>query len=116
MGAGRQQEQRGRNGGWREKRLRCVLAEALRVQALILVQQGHREEARGPLEEGLQFARAMPFPYAEGRALQVFGVLHAQCGEPELARERLEAAPAIFRRLGARRDSERTEQLLATLG
>jgi hypothetical protein len=41
--------------------------------------------------------------------------MHAQKGEPELARERLEAALAIFRRLGARKDVERAEQMLSTL-
>jgi hypothetical protein len=48
------------------------------------------------------------------RLLQVYGNLHAQHSESKPARERLEAALAIFRRLGARKDVERTEQLLAT--
>jgi hypothetical protein len=47
--------------------------------------------------------------------LQVSGGLHAQAGQSEPARERLEAALAIFRRLGARKDIERTEQVLTTL-
>jgi hypothetical protein len=42
--------------------------------------------------------------------------MHAERGEPERARERLEAALAIFRRLGARKDIERVEQLLSRLG
>jgi hypothetical protein len=37
-------------------------------------------------------------------------------GELLAARERLNEALAIFRRLGARKDIERTEQLLATFG
>jgi hypothetical protein len=37
-------------------------------------------------------------------------------GETELARERLEAALTIIGRLGARKDAERTEQLLAAIG
>jgi hypothetical protein len=45
----------------------------------------------------------------------VYGELHLQRGEPHLARERLEAAQAIFRRLGARKDAERVEQALADL-
>ena len=57
----------------------------------------------------------MPYPYAEGRLLHVYSEMHAQKGEPEPARERLEAALAIFRRLGARKDAERTEQALADL-
>jgi hypothetical protein len=58
----------------------------------------------------------MPYPYAEARLLQVSSRVHAERGEPEPARERLEEALAILRRLGARKDIERTEQLLATLG
>jgi hypothetical protein len=45
----------------------------------------------------------------------VYGEMHAQNGEPEPARQRLEATQAIFRRLGARKDAERVEQALATL-
>jgi hypothetical protein len=60
--------------------------------------------------------RGMPYPYAEARLLHVYGAMHLQKGEPGPARERLEAALAIFRRLGARKDAERTKQLLAALG
>ena len=45
----------------------------------------------------------------------MYGEMHLQRGEPPQARERLEAALAIFRRLGARKDIERVEQMLATL-
>jgi hypothetical protein len=45
----------------------------------------------------------------------VYGLLHARKGEKEPARERLEAALAIFRHLGARKDAERTEQTIADL-
>src|SRR5436190_8651503 len=57
----------------------------------------------------------MPYPYAAARLLHVYGEMHAQKRELEPARERLEAALAIFRRLGARKDVERVEQALATL-
>jgi hypothetical protein len=57
----------------------------------------------------------MPYPYAEARLLQVYGSLRVERGEPEQARERLEAELAIFRRRGARKDIERTEHLLAAL-
>jgi tetratricopeptide (TPR) repeat protein/transcriptional regulator with XRE-family HTH domain len=93
-----------------------MLVDALRVQAMIALQAQRWEDARGALEEGLALARVMPYPYAEARLLQVYGSLHVERGEPEQARERLEAALAIFRRLGARKDIERTEHLLAALG
>ena len=49
----------------------------------------------------------MPYPYAEARLPYLDGQLQAATGEPGPARMRLEAAPTIFRRLGARQDAER---------
>jgi hypothetical protein len=44
----------------------------------------------------------------------VYGRLHAQQAQPEQARARLEAALAIFQRLGAQKDSEHVEQAIAS--
>jgi hypothetical protein len=88
----------------------------LRVQALIALRQGEAQEAEHALEEGLALARPMPYPYGEGRLLETYGLLHMQEQQAHLTRERLDEALTIFRRLGARKDIERTEQLLATLG
>jgi tetratricopeptide (TPR) repeat protein len=85
----------------------------LRVQAMIAIQKGRWDEAIAALEEGLELARSMPYPYAEGRLLHVYAELYLQKGEPGPARECLEAALAIFRRLGARKDVERVEHALA---
>jgi len=41
--------------------------------------------------------------------------MHLQKGEPQPARERLEAALTIFRQLGAGKDVERAEHDLAAL-
>jgi tetratricopeptide (TPR) repeat protein len=92
-----------------------ALVDALRVQAMVATRQGRREDAERALTEGLSLARRLPYPYAEGRLLHAYGALHTQQGEPEAALERLEAALAIFRRLGARKDAERVEQALSTL-
>jgi hypothetical protein len=89
--------------------------DALRVQAMVATRQGRWEDAERILEEGLSLARSMSYPYAEGRLLQVYGEMHEVKGGPEPARERLEAALAIFRRLGARKDIERVEQTLGTM-
>jgi hypothetical protein len=93
---------------------RLGLVDALRVQALIQMASGRWVEAAASLEEGLALAGAMPYLYGESRLLHVYGQLHAQRGDLRAARERLEAALAIFRRLGARKDVERAEQDLAT--
>jgi hypothetical protein len=54
----------------------------------------------------------MPAPYAEARALAVYGRLLQAKGESVLARERLEAALAILHQLGERLYAEQVEQAL----
>jgi tetratricopeptide (TPR) repeat protein len=90
--------------------------EALRICAKILSIQKRREEATAALEEALSWARTMPFPYAEGKILREYGMLHVHEREPERARERLSAALEIFRRLGAGKDAEHTWQTLQAPG
>jgi tetratricopeptide (TPR) repeat protein/transcriptional regulator with XRE-family HTH domain len=87
-----------------------MLVDALRVQVLIALRQGRWAEAAPLIEEGISLARAMPYPYAEGRLLHLAGLLHSQRGEPDQARADLQAALAIFRGLGARADIERAEE------
>ena len=94
----------------RPEDMRLVLVEALRVQALVAVRRGQRDSATRSVEEGLELARHMPYPYAEARLLHVYGRLHVQKREPQAAQERLEAARALFRRLGADKDAEWVEQ------
>jgi tetratricopeptide (TPR) repeat protein/transcriptional regulator with XRE-family HTH domain len=88
---------------------RLAWVNALRVQAMVRICQERWDEAERALEEGLTMARSLPYPYGEARLLHVYGQMHAQKGEPGPARERLEDALAIFRRLGARKDAERAE-------
>jgi tetratricopeptide (TPR) repeat protein len=99
----------------RSERHLVRLVEALRVQGMVLAGRWQGDQAAMALEEGLALAPSLPFPYGEARLLHIYGRLHLQRGEPAAARERLEAALAIFRRLGARKDTERAEQLLAAL-
>jgi tetratricopeptide (TPR) repeat protein len=98
-------------------RQRCPMrADALWVRAMVLIRQQRWADAEGALEEGLVLARSLPYPYAEAHLLHAHGIMCCQKGTMAPARERLEAALAIFRRLGARKDVEVTELLLATLG
>jgi tetratricopeptide (TPR) repeat protein len=99
----------------RPEEMRLVLVEALRVAALIAIRQGRWAEAERSLEEGIALARSMPYPYAEARLLAVAGRRHAALGASGPARERLEAALATFRRLGAHTDAALTEQALTAL-
>ena len=79
------------------------------------LRRGRWEEAARSLAEGLALAREMPHPYAEARLLHLDGLLHVQQGEPGAARERLEAARDIFKGLGARMDTERTQEALTSI-
>jgi Tfp pilus assembly protein PilF len=99
----------------RARKHKLALVDALRVQATVAIRLEHWEKADATLQEALALARSMPYPYAEARLLHVYGQMHMAKGEPGPARERLEAALAIFRRLGARKDAERSEQALAEL-
>jgi tetratricopeptide (TPR) repeat protein len=100
----------------RAEQLRVVLVDALRIEALLRIRQGRRVDAGQVLEAGLALARATPYPHAEARLQVVYGSLYDALGEAALAREQLVAALAIFRRLGARKDFERAEQVLSALG
>ncbi|MGH2409611.1 MAG: tetratricopeptide repeat protein [Chloroflexota bacterium] len=74
---------------------RGELPEALRLLGVALRRQGWEQEGTAALEEALELAIALPFPYCEARVLEELG----KTGE----------ALAIFRRLGARKDVERIE-------
>jgi tetratricopeptide (TPR) repeat protein len=91
------------------------LASAVWVQGMVLIRQGRDEEATGVLSEGLALARSMPYPYREACILEQMGILQQQRDDPEQAQARLEEALAIFRRLGAKKDIERTEQTQVVL-
>jgi tetratricopeptide (TPR) repeat protein len=97
----------------RSERHLIRLTDALHVQAMALAALGHDDEAAAALDEGLTLALALPYPYGEARLLHVYGLLHRQRGESALAQQRLAAAHATFRRLGARKDVERVEQDIA---
>jgi adenylate cyclase len=94
---------------------RVQLVEALRVQGMIALRQSRVEEAERALQEGLELARSLPCPYAEARILYQLGLLEQHRGEPAEARQQLEEALMIFRRLGASKDLEWTEEVLGEL-
>jgi tetratricopeptide (TPR) repeat protein len=91
------------------------LVVALRVYGMVLTRQGETEGATSAFEEGLELARALGFPYPGALILCQMGLLEQQQGNPEKARARLEEALLIFRRLGALKDVEQTEQHVAKL-
>lgn len=94
---------------------RLELPDALRVRGILLERQGRFSDACRTLEESASLAAGMPYPHDEARALLTLGRIHMHQGERAQARARLHEALAIFRRLGARLDAERSEQALAEL-
>jgi tetratricopeptide (TPR) repeat protein len=100
----------------REHNLRPTLARALAIQALASIQQAEYVPAVEALEEALALARAMPYPYAEAKALYVYGQLHTARGEAELAHDTLQQALAICDRLGEGLYRAHIERTLAAIG
>jgi tetratricopeptide (TPR) repeat protein len=82
--------------------MRLVLPDALRVQALWAMRRRRWREAEVALEEAVTLCRAMPYPYAEAKALYVFGQLRMAQGAPARARVRFEGALTICHQLGER--------------
>jgi tetratricopeptide (TPR) repeat protein len=76
------------------------LVDTLRIRSFMEIRLEHWQDAQQSLEDLLHRVRAMAYPYAEAKALYVYGQLHAAKGEPERARERYQAALAICERLG----------------
>jgi tetratricopeptide (TPR) repeat protein len=95
------------------QQMRSLLPDALRLQGLVHIKRQRWDEAREVLEEALVLCQAMPYPYAEAKALYVYGLLHHANGEPIQARVRLEAALEILNRLGERLYAEQVERALA---
>ena len=95
--------------------MRGMLPDTLRVHAKLLLAGGDLVGAEAVLNDLMDLTRSMPYPFAEARALAEFGHLEAARGSPIAARERLEEALAIFRRLGAYPLGEQTERVLVQL-
>jgi tetratricopeptide (TPR) repeat protein len=100
-------------GGARACQMHLILPDALRVQALWAMRQRRWEEAERALEEAVRLSHAMPYPYAEAKALYVFGQLWTTRGEPAQACECFTEALAICHRLGERLYGEAIERSLA---
>jgi tetratricopeptide (TPR) repeat protein/transcriptional regulator with XRE-family HTH domain len=95
--------------------IRLALVDALRVRALLSLRRNETVGAATSLDEALALSRAMPYPYAEAKTLYVYGQLAIHQGDLTRAREWLETALQILRRLGERMYAERIEQALERL-
>lgn len=91
--------------------LQGVLADALRIQALVATHEGRWQDAQVSLAEALSLARALPYPYAEAKALYVSGQLLIQRGDSQRGREQLATARAILSQLGEHLYAQSVDQL-----
>jgi tetratricopeptide (TPR) repeat protein len=94
---------------------RRLQAETLRVQGMVLTCQHRWEDARRSFESALSISGDTVYPCARARVLHEYGTMLAASGDHQDARIRLADAVALFRRLGAQKELERTQQVLALL-
>jgi tetratricopeptide (TPR) repeat protein len=99
----------------RGRRQPGFLMDALLILGIVLMTGGRKDEARTALEEGLELARAWPYPYLQARILEQLALLDDQKEQSAQARLCLDEAAAIFSRLGAGRDQARVEARVAKL-
>lgn len=86
---------------------------AARCRGLLLAERGDLAGALERLDEAVRLAAGAPVPMEHGRALLVRGTLGRRARQKRAARESLEAARAVFERMGARVWAERAEAELA---
>lgn len=92
-----------------------VRADARRMWAVILTRMERWDAAAAALNQAVDMARDMSYPYGEARALHEHGLMCLRTGDLAHAHAKLEQALAIFRRLGACAYIERTERELGAL-
>jgi tetratricopeptide (TPR) repeat protein len=91
------------------------LIRALEVRGMVLARDGHHDLARAAYREGLDRARAMPFPYGEARLLHAYGLLDRQQHDQAAAHAKFAQALAILERLGADKDADRLRRAIADI-
>jgi tetratricopeptide (TPR) repeat protein len=86
---------------------------ALEVHGMVLARDGQHDLARAAYQEGLDRARAMPFPYGQARLLHAWGLLDRQQQDHVAAQAKFAEALAILERLGADEDAARLRRASA---
>jgi tetratricopeptide (TPR) repeat protein len=94
---------------------RLVIVDALLAQARLSLRLAEWPQAVKALKDALACARTMEYPYAEAKALFIYGQLCATRGARDHARDQYERALAICRRLGERLYRAHIERALTQL-
>ena len=95
---------------------RETLADVARFRGMLSAAEGEAEEAAQHFRSALSIARAAGLALEEAEALRELGVFERSRGRHADGRAALQEARAIFVRLGAERDAERVDELLAGAG
>lgn len=90
--------------------------DALRVLGVVAAARGKLEPGLRHLDEAHALARSHGHRQLEAEVLRERGAVHHALGASAAGRADLEAARALFAELGAQREQERTELLLAEWG
>jgi transcriptional regulator with XRE-family HTH domain/tetratricopeptide (TPR) repeat protein len=85
------------------------------VAGKVAARQERWKESEDLFRAAVSLARDLPFPFGEGRALWAWAQMEVQRQEPARARELLEEALTIFRKLGDRLHEGPAEELLGSL-
>jgi tetratricopeptide (TPR) repeat protein len=94
---------------------RLSFVQALAIRGSLRTIQRRWDEAERLFEGALSVTQAMPFPHQAGRILCGFGMMEARRSRVQAAEHRLREALAIFERLGAALEADRTRRILASL-
>jgi DNA-binding CsgD family transcriptional regulator len=92
------------------------LAAAARCRGLIHAERGDLETALAELERAVELSGQVPNPLEHGRALLAHGAVHRRARHKRAARESLEAALAVFEKVGAQIWAERARAELSRVG
>ncbi len=92
----------------------ALAAEASLTRGAVLLADGDARAALVPLRESVKLWRVLDAPFDEARARVVVAQACRAVGDEDTAASELEAARAVFRRLGAAPALARVETLLAT--
>lgn len=85
------------------------MVDALVARAVVSSEDERWDQAIAGLEEALEGARRLPYPFAAGRTLYEMGMLRARRSETTQARDLLKQASEVFAQLGARFDATRAQ-------
>jgi tetratricopeptide (TPR) repeat protein len=99
----------------RAGRDRVALLDALRIAGMVAAHDEDWDRAEALLDEAVDLAHRMPFPYSEARSLEIWGTLDHRRGRLDSAQHSLERACALFEDLGAARDAESCRRELANI-